>query len=503
VSAHEEATASQRVPRTASAQPAVHETPVTSLGDRERKSVAILPFRNVGNDQESSFYEFSLADAVITELARVRSLVVRPSSEIAKYQGAAMDPRQAGREMSVSAILAAGFLRAGQRIRVTAQLVDVTSGELLWSDRIDADATDIISVQDTITQQICDGLRLELTSDEKGLLEQRKTANSEAYEEYLRGRDCMGRFIYHTVARQDVDEAIRHFQKSAELDPSFALAHSALGGAYANRVLKGFGDSGDHDRAQAAFDKALALDPGLLEARMHMIFIYLTRGEKPKARLEAERLGREAPNDVGVHFVRGVLARLDGDYEKSLRCFNRMVRLNPAERVVASYNRARIFMYQGQYDEASAELDRGAALGPDHPLLKTFRARVLYYRGEPAKASELLEQVLTRHPQLDGIRPIYATCLIALGRLDEAHQQMSEAVKETADADHDIAYWLASAYALGGEREEAFRWLRRAIALGNENKPWFEADKNWSSLREDPEYQAILDAIKPVANRSR
>src|SRR5882724_10489221 len=308
-----------------------HDTPATSAGDRERKSLAILPFKNLSNDQQSGFYEFSLADAVITELARVRSLVVRPSSEIIKYQGVQVDPRQAGREMSVAAVLSAGFLRAGDRIRVTAQLVDVESGDLLWSDKIDADATDIINVQDTITQEICDGLRLELTSDERVRLEQQKTANAEAYEEYLRGRDCLGRYVYHTVARKDVDEAIEHFERAAYLDPSFALAHSALGGAYANRVMKGFGEAGDHAQAEAAFEQALALDPHLLEARMHMVFIYLARGEKEKARRAADQLKQEAPNDVGVHFARGVLARLDGDYNKSLRSFDRMVRLNPAE----------------------------------------------------------------------------------------------------------------------------------------------------------------------------
>ncbi len=473
----------------------VHETPVTSVGDRERKSVAILPFRNVSNDAQSTFYEFSLADAVITELARVRSLVVRPSSEIVKYQGKQVDPRRAGREMSVSAVLSAGFLRAGDRIRVTAQLVDVESGDLLWSDRIDADATDIINVQDTITQEICEGLRLELTSDEKDRLEQGKTANAEAYEEYLRGRDCLGRFIYHTVARKDIDEAIDHFERAAYLDPSFALAHCGLGSAYANRVIKGFGDTGDHQNAQEAFDKALALDPYLLEARMHMVFIYLSRGEKQKARDAAEQLGREAPNDVGVHFARGVLARLDGDYEKSLRSLDRMVRLNPAEGVVVSYNRARLLTYQGRYDEALAELDQGTALEPDHPLIKTFRARALYYKGEPVKAAEILEQVLDQHPQLDGIRPIYATFLSALGFSEEARAQLTDEVLRTADTDHDVAYWLASAYALEGERESALRWLRRAIALGNENKPWFEHDKNWDELRSDPEYQEIVSAI--------
>src|SRR5437870_250860 len=479
----------------------MHDTPATSLGDRERKSIAILPFRNVSNDPQSSFYEFSLADAVITELARVRALVVRPSSEIVKYQNIQVDPRQAGREMSVSAVLSAGFLRAGDRIRVTAQLVDVNSGDLLWSDRIDADATDIINVQDTITQEICDGLRLELSSDEKDRLERGKTEDAEAYEEYLRGRDCLGRFIYHSIARKDIDEAIEHFERAAYLDPSFALAHSALGKAYSNRVIKGFGEPGDHEEAQAAFNQALSLDPHLLEARMHMIFIYLGQGEKAKAREAARVLKLEAPNDVGVHFARGVLARLDGDYDRALRAFERMVRLNPAERVVASYNRARIFTYQARYDDAIAELDQGAASEPDHPLIRTFRARALYYHGEAVKAAEILEQVLEQHPQLDGIRPIYATFLSALGFSDEARAQLTDEVRKTADTDHDVAYWLASAYALEGLRDEALKWLRRAIELGNENRPWFARDKNWDSLREDPEFQEIINSIStPVSH---
>lgn len=471
------------------------DTPATSLSG-ERKSVAILPFKNVSSDPQSSFYEFSLADAVITELARVRSLVVRPSSEIVKYQGVQVDPRQAGREMSVSAVLSAGFLRAGDRIRVTAQLVDVDTGDLLWSDRIDADATDIISVQDTITQEICDGLRLELSSVEKDRLERGKTDNAEAYEEYLRGRDCLARFIYHTIARKDIDEAIEHFERAAYLDPSFALAQSGLGKAYANRVIKGTGERGDYDAAKEAFDKALAIDADLLEARRHMVLIYLSHGEKARARETAEQLVREAPNDPGVHFQRGVIARLDGEYEKALRCFDRMRRLSPAERVVASYNRARIFTYQGRYDEALRELEEVSSTDRDHPLIKTFGAQVLFYRGEQVKAAEMLEQVLEQQPQLDGIRPIYAQFLSALGFSDEAREQLTDEVKQTADTDHDVAYWLATAYAMESERDEALKWLRRAIELGNENKPWFERDKNWDSLREDPEYQEIIGSIK-------
>ncbi len=474
----------------------VHETPLTSLGDLEKKSVAILPFKNLSNDAASSFYEFSLADAVITELAQLKSLVVRPSSVIVKYQGTERDPRDAGRELNVSAVLAAGFLRAGDRIRVTAQLLDVGTGDMLWSDRIDADSADIITVQDTIAHRIVEGLRLELSQDEKKDLAHPATANAEAYNEYLRGRDRMGRFIYHTLAREDVDAAIEHFKRATELDPDFALAHSALGGCYANLVRKGFGDVEDYHHAEEAFDKALALDAKNFEARMHMVFIYLSRGEKRQARELLSSLRREMPNDVGVHFVSGILRRLDGDYERALRSFDRMVKLNPAERVVVSYNRARIFMYQRRFDDALLELDQGAAMEPEHPLIRTFRGRVLYYRGEVEEAAKLLEEVLDKNPRLDGVRPIYAICLSRLGRHAEAQAQLTEQVKDVAAADHDISYWTASVYALEGMREEAFEWLERAISLGNENKLWFESDPNWENLRDDSRFDELMRKIE-------
>src|SRR6185369_4291748 len=155
-----------------------HESPMTSLGDQERKSVAILPFKNIGNDREIDFYQFSLADAVITELARVRSLVVRPSSVIVKYTNREVDPADAGRDLSVDAILTATFLRAAERLRVTAQLLDVRTSEILWSDRIDADASDVIGVQDIIVHHIVHGLRLELSPDEKDELAKPSTADA-------------------------------------------------------------------------------------------------------------------------------------------------------------------------------------------------------------------------------------------------------------------------------------------------------------------------------------
>jgi len=477
--------------RSGDVQPAM-----TSLGDRERKSVAILPFKNVGNDREIDFYQFSLADAVITELARVRSLVVRPSSVIVKYQNKAVDAAEAGRELSVDAILTATFLSAGDRLRVTAQLLDVRTSEILWSERIDADASDIIGVQDTIVQRIVEGLRLELSPDEKVELARKTTADAAASEEYLRGRDCLASFIYHTIEREHLDSAIEHFRRAIEIDPDFALAYSALGSCYVNRVLKGLGQAGDHEKAKNAFRRALTLDPRLLEARMHMVFIYLTGGQKQKARNAVDLLRDEYPNDPGVHFVRGVVARLDGEYEKALRSFDRMVRLNPGERVLASYNRARIFMYQREYPQALRELDQGAEVEPEHPLILVFRARVLYYKGEVDEAVKILQQVLQRHPQIDGVRPILAICLSAQGQHTKANEQLTPKVRQVAEADYDISYWLASAYLLQGRQVEALRWLETAISLGNENYAWFESDSNWADMHEDPRFVELMNRIK-------
>jgi serine/threonine protein kinase len=254
-------------------KPSIHETPFTTIADQEKKSLAILCFRNLSNDPASSFYEFSLADAVITELARVRSLVVRPSSVIAKYQGGQMDPRDIGQELHVNAVLTAGFIHAGGRFRVTAQLLDVSSGDILWSDRIDTSTEDIIAVQDEIAQKIVEGLRLELSPAEQDGIAKPATQNAAAYEQYLRGRDLFARFIFRTTAQEDCDAAIEHFQRAIELDPNFALAYDGLGASYVNRVFKGFGGAEDYERAEAAFNKALAIDPKLIEARMLMVFV--------------------------------------------------------------------------------------------------------------------------------------------------------------------------------------------------------------------------------------
>ncbi|GIU82856.1 MAG: hypothetical protein D6687_04960 [Acidobacteria bacterium] len=467
-----------------------------------KKTIAILPFRNLNKDIESRFYEFSLADALITELASLKSLIVRPSSVIAKYQGREVNPEEVGRELNVDAVLSASFIRSGNKMRVNAQLLDVNTSQIIWSDRVDAESDDIFALQDTICKQIVEGLKLELSPKELEKLGQAPTQNPQAYEEYLRGRDLFGKFIFHSLSNEDCEAAILHFKRAIELDPHFALAYSGLGACYANRVFKGIGTVEDYTYAEAAFSKAFMYDPNIAEARVLMVFIYLSRGEKKKAQAEIKLLTELFPNEAPLYFVKGTIHRLNGEYEASIRCWDKLGKLDPAARVVSSYNKARIYLYQGLYEKALEELDKGIKLEPQHPLLKVFRGAVLYRQGKKEEGLKLFEEVLEQNPQMDGIRPLYATFLANYGLVEKARSQLTEKAKNIAKADHDIAYWMAMANAQLGEIDEAFKWLERAVRLGYENVHWFMRDEMLAPLRKDPRFDEIIQKINQSKSES-
>jgi len=371
----------------------------------------------------------------------------------------------------------------------------VLTGDILWSDRIEAEGSDILSLQDGIAQRILEGLRLELSDNEQEKLGRRLTENPEAWEEYLRGRDNFGRFIFRTLLAEDCDAAIVNFKKAVELDPHFALAYSGLGACYANRVFKGMGEPEDYTLAEAAFSKAFFYDPNVVEARVLMTMIYMARGEKKKARAEIDLLQKQFPNEPPLYFMKGVIARLDGNYEESLKAFEKLSRLDPAARAVSAYNRARIFIYKQDYDQAMAEIERGEKVEPDHPMLKIFRSGIYYYSGDIEPAIQLMSKVLEEHPRMDGIRPLYAVYLAGAGRRKDALAQLTDDALAISRADHDMAYWVASTYAILGDKDLAFKWLNKAVKLGNENRPHFEKDRSLDSLRDDPRFAEFMEKM--------
>ncbi|NOT46683.1 MAG: protein kinase [Acidobacteria bacterium] len=458
------------------------------------RSIAILPFTNITRDASVGFFEFALADAVITELARSRSLVVRPSAAVARYLGQTVDPLVAGKELKVDAILTANFLLASKRIRVTTQLIDVLDKNVIWGESIDSDADDIIGLQDTITHRIVDGLKCELATpshtENTG-----PTIDSLAYMEYLRGRDQLRSYVFHTVANGNVEIAIEHFKRAIDFDPGFALPYSGLGMCYLQRVIKVVGGREDIERAAEALDHALSLDPQIIEARAYRAFTYRLQGETQKSREQMSELRHDAPHTFEVQYLSAAGFRFDGDYQNAFRCHDEMLRIDPTARATVHCFRARLFWYQGKFEEAFQEIELGRKLEPNHPYVRIFHAILTFRSGDPGGSAKLFRTLFKEYPS-DGLRPYMSMCLSAVGEKEAALNELTESTERVAAADPNVAYWLASAYLMAGKTDLALKWLEGAIALGNHNLPWFESNPVWKPLFGDQSFNELMSRLR-------
>ena len=466
-----------------------------SWGTEKRPTLAVLPFRNLAGNPDAAFFEFSLADGVITELANVKSLVVRPSVYVAPYVGQNVDPRQVGEELAATLVLAGGFIRTPERMRVTAQLVEAATGQIQWSDRIDVLSRDLLDVQDEIAERLLAGLKLRLTVEEQEQIDRPLTRSPEAYEFYLRGRDALFRYVLRTHEEADLDQAVKMMHEAIGLDPEFAAAHATLGRCYV-LYAQGWGGTENFVLAERSLKHALAADPTIVDARLQMVYVDLHHGDKDKARARVAELLREEPDDPSVLFVAGMLHRLDGLYDRALATYDRLLELDPKDVVIVAFNRARVFTHQGLFEEAAAEIDRGRAVEPEHPLLKTFLAVALFNQGMVDDAQTLLEDVLRQNPHFDGVLPLIGWCLSSRGKHEPARALVTDRVREIATADHDIALWLAELYAMEGMAEDALEWLRLAVRIGNENYPLLLRSPKLDGLRGDPRFVELLEELR-------
>jgi serine/threonine-protein kinase len=466
-----------------------------SWGTETKLTIAVLPFKNLSGNSADSFYEFALADGIITELAHLHSLVVRPSSYVAQYVGQNTDPRQVGEDLAVSAVLTGNFLKTPERFRFNAQLVQTRTGELMWSDKVDLPVKDMLAIQDMIAERVIAGLKLNLTAAEQERIEKPLTLSPEAYEFYLRGRDVLFRYTARTFDDSDLDVAIKMFQQAVRIDAQFARAHSALGRCYVHHA-QGYGGEHYYALAEQSLQRALALDPELTGAHLQMVYIHLHRGEKERALSLLADVRRDAPNDPAVLIAAGTLYRLNGQYDKALKQYDRLLELNPRDLVIAAYNRARIYSYQQRYEDALAALGEGSKVEPEHPLIISFTAVVLFNQGRVGEALAIAQEALRQHSHFDALRVLIARCLSALNRHEEAQMMITPQVKETAAADHDIAFWLASFYAMEGFNDEAIEWLRHAVKLGNENYPYFARNAKLNNLRDDARFLDLMNDLK-------
>jgi serine/threonine-protein kinase len=299
-----------------------------------------------------------------------------------------------------------------------------------------------------------------------------------------------------TGSRSDLERAHALFLSVTATDAAFAAGWTGLGIAELQFVRHGFGGQIHVMHARRAFDEALKLDPASVEANLYRIYMLLSRGEKESARHGIANLLATARNDWNVHMVAGMALRGDGMYDEALEEFNRALKLNPANAALLYNHRARVYHYQNQIELAGDELEKGLALEPRHPLLRTSSGYQQMRLGNLPEAIAILESVIEDDNSLRIAVPTLALCYVQAGDRDRGAKLLQDETLAAAEADSEMAYRLATYFAVEGDSSEALHWLRRAIYLGNENYPWFQKNPAWNRLRTNADFERILEDLK-------
>ena len=467
-------------------------------------SIVVLPFINFGDAggtaDPTPLYGYALADAIATRLARMPSLVIRPSSSLMGVPTHQLDPLSVGKKLLVQFVLAGNFLRSEKGFDLNWQLLDVPSQSVRAGGSINVASFDLISVQ----TEICD----EVFSTLQGFgglqsgAEPLRSLTEDLSEDYLQARAVLSSFMSRTGSRDDLDRARELFESVTRQDDRYAPGWSGLGITHLQYARHGLGGQMHVLEARRAFDRALALDPGSVESNLYRVYMLLSRGEKESARHGIEHLLQTAGNDWNVHLVAGQTLRIDGMYEDALDQFNISLRLNPANAALLYNNRARVYQYQNQLELAADEIQKGLTLEPRQPLLRISQGYQYMRVGELDKAIQTLENVISDEASLRIVFPTIALCYVQLGDREKAASFIVDETLSAAEADAEMAYRLATYFALEGDESEALHWLRRAIYLGNENYPWFSINPAWRKLSGHTDFERILEDLKKSYRRN-
>jgi serine/threonine-protein kinase len=448
------------------------------------RTLAILPFRNIRQDPATDFLGFSLADAVITKLGYVGSLTLRPSSSIERYRNQTLDLRQVGAELNVNTLLTGSFLKDGDDLRINTQLVDLTPLRMIWQDTIDIKYEKLLSVQDRVAQQIIDGLELSLRPVEAENLKFDNPISRSAYERYLRGVDF--------YASNDFASAIEALEQSAAMEPNYALTWAHLGRPYTTSAGLQFGGREQYRRAQAAYERALQLNPALIETRVYManLFTDTGRAEEAVPLLRAALQGN--PNIAEAHWELGYAYRFGGMLPESVRECELARRLDPEVKINSSALNS--YLYLGEYDRFLANLPEA-----DTVYILFYLGFAEYYKGDYAQAAARFDRAFEMDPSLLQAQ-IGKALAYALRRQKAEGVRLLRAAEskfqERGAPDGEGMYKVSQAYAVLGDRQSALRMLRHSIDGGFYCYPYFQSDPLMSGLRGDASFEGLMEEAR-------
>jgi len=465
-----------------------------SSGDPAR-SIAVLPFVNIGADPNNEPFSDGMSEELITALAKVEGLRVTARTSAFSFKGKEVDVREIGNKLNVGYVLEGSVRRAGPRLRVSAQLINATTGYHLWSDEYDRDAGDVFAVQDEITRAIVGALRLKLSGTANAALVKPATGNAEAHDLYLQGR-----YFFAKRDSTSLRKAQDYFERAIADDPSYALAYAGLSDAYSHRAVFGYVPPHDiHSKAKQAVLRALALDSTLVEAHTSLGFIELF---------------------------------LEWDWAAAGREFDRALALD-ARYPPAHLFRAWYFLATDRMTDAVGEVQTAVRLDPFSLVNNARLASMLYYARRYNEALAQSRRLLEMDSMFFQVRVELARAYLQLGQCDEALAAMKHAPEQASGAAYFGGVWgwinarcghpaqalaelnrfraearegryvshysLAIIHAALGDSEQAFAQLDSAYAEGTWAMFTLRVVPAFDALRADPRFVRLLKKVGLVS----
>ncbi len=448
------------------------------------RSLAVLPFRNLKQDSETDFLGFSLADEIITKLSYVNTLNIRPSSSVDKYRNQIIDPSKVAADLKVDTLLTGSFIKDGDELRITTQLIDVKPDKILWRETIDVKYDKLLTVQDRVSQQIIKELEVNLSPTEAANLKPEKPISALAYEYYLRGIDL--------YSLNQFASAIGMLEKSTSIEPNYAPAWAHLGRAYTTNASLQFGGSEDYGKAQAAYEKAIALNPALVEPRIYLSNLFTDTGRVEQAVPLLRSALRDSPNNAEAHWELGYAYRFGGMLEESLAECEKARQNDPQVKINSSAMNS--YLYLGEYDKFLQSLPAN-----DSAYILFYRGLGEYYANRRDQAAHEFDRAYESDPSL--LPATVGKAISSSIKHNNAEglkllKQTESKIEERGVSDAEGLYKVAQAYAMLGDKASALHMLRHSIGGGFFCYPYFVRDPLLQSLRNEPEFQSIIDQAR-------
>ncbi len=457
------------------------------------QSLAVLPFKNLASDEDEASLSLGLTDSLITRLGGLKRFTVRPFSAVERFAKARKDAVAFADELHCDAVLVGTIRSTENRVAINVRLLRVPGGEQIWSDLIESEESEIVALQSDVATRVASSLLKDLSESDRRMLGRRSTENAEAYRAYLRGRA-----VFERRTEGSFQRALDEFQKAVSLDPAFAAAYSGLADVFSRQgnALSGAESRRAYGIAKKYAEMALAMDSDLAEAHTSMGRIKRSADWDWEG---AERSFRRAieldPNNALAHPWLAQLLSSRGRHDEALRYIDRAIELDPVSPTVTGV-RFPILEGMRDFDTGLKLADQSLGLDKENQNSKRSFATFLFHKGRFDEVIALVEPMIgEKQPSQHVWLSLIAGAYIRSGRPERA-APLLETLRVRAESDTKFRYSFAVANAELGRRAEAIENLRKCLDGREERMIWIKSEPRLDSLRDHPEFQAILKEMK-------